>query len=69
MTLHVRRPLSGDPEEGWPTDWSHTAGHAESGGYPWDWDEDHAEELSKELHAQLARKRPPGFAPWPDKET
>ncbi len=68
--MHVRRPRGDEAPDGWPTtDFPHTAGHADSSSYPWDWDEDHAEELSRELHAQLARKRPPGFAPWPDEET
>jgi len=40
-------------------------GYADGCAYPWDFDEDYAEELHEELKAQMARKRPPGFtARW-----
>lgn len=40
-------------------------GHASSSQHPWDWHDDDVQDLADELEEQLARKRPPGFAPWP----
>ena len=41
-------------------------GHADSYMHPWEWDDRTAQELADELEEKLAKKRPPGFAPWPE---
>ena len=64
--MHVRRPRGEEPD-GWPsTDYQHTGGHINGLEHPWEWSADEAERMAAELAEQLARKRPPGFAPWPD---
>lgn len=40
-------------------------GHADAIAHPWDLLEDDCQRLEAELRERLARKRPPGFAPWP----
>lgn len=35
-------------------------------GLPYELNDEEAEEAVRELREALARKRPPGFAPWPD---
>lgn len=41
-------------------------GHADGIGHAHNLLEDEQERLARELAEQLARKRPPGFAPWPE---
>ena len=41
-------------------------GTASSYPHPWDWDDETAQQLADELEEALARKRPAGFAPWPE---
>lgn len=57
------RPRSDDLDNWWETGTVHT-GHASAQGHELDVDEYAA--FKDELREQLARKRPPGFAPWPD---
>jgi hypothetical protein len=41
-------------------------GHADGLHHPYELTDDEADELVEERREALARKRPPGFAPWPE---
>jgi hypothetical protein len=34
--------------------------------HPWEWDDATLATMGEELTEKLKRKRPPGFAPWPE---
>lgn len=60
------RPRGDDLETG--MDVGRVIGHSDSCMHPWDWDDRTAQELADELEQRLAKKRPLGFAPWPEEE-
>lgn len=53
-------------DSGWEVAHLLTGGHVGGQEHPWDWQDHVTEEMAADLDARLAKKRPVGFAPWPE---